>query len=124
METGGSLIAPDSVRKLQTALHAKAFRGRRHDLVREPGAGNPHARFDERGEETSLWWKLRHRHLRKPPATATPFTYGRRASPRLYTCEPSADPAIDVGSFGFKGALTRCESSLRIRCRTGSHSRP
>ena len=24
METGGSLIAPDSVRKLQTALHAKA----------------------------------------------------------------------------------------------------
>ena len=34
METGGSLRAPDSVRTLQTALHAKAFRGRRHDLVR------------------------------------------------------------------------------------------
>ena len=33
----------------------RAFRGRRHDLVREPGAGNPHARFDERGEETWLW---------------------------------------------------------------------
>ena len=29
-----------------------AFRGRRHDLVREPCAGNPHARFDERGLET------------------------------------------------------------------------
>ena len=27
----------------------------RHDLVREPGAGKPHARFDERGEETWLW---------------------------------------------------------------------
>ena len=49
------LIAPESVRTLQTALHAKAFRGRRHDLVREPGAGKPHARFDERGEETWLW---------------------------------------------------------------------
>ena len=32
-----------------------AFRGRTHDLVREPGAGKPHARFDERGEETWLW---------------------------------------------------------------------
>ena len=31
-----------------------AFRGRRHDLVREPGAGNRHAGFDERGEETWL----------------------------------------------------------------------
>ena len=26
-----------------------AFRGRRHDLVRKPDAGNPHVRFDERG---------------------------------------------------------------------------
>ena len=54
-----------------------AFRGRRHDLVREPGAGKRHAGFDERGEETWLWWRLRHRHVRKPPATATPPTYGR-----------------------------------------------
>ncbi len=29
-----------------------AFRGRRHDLVRKPDAGNPHVRFDERGLET------------------------------------------------------------------------
>ena len=27
----------------------RAFRGRRHDLEGKPGAGNPHARFDERG---------------------------------------------------------------------------
>ncbi len=26
-----------------------AFRGRRHDLVRKPDAGEPHVRFDERG---------------------------------------------------------------------------
>ena len=32
-----------------------AFRMRRHDLVREPCAGNPHARFDERGLETWSW---------------------------------------------------------------------
>ena len=38
-----------------------AFRGRTHDLVREPGAGNWHAGFDERGEETWLRWGLRHR---------------------------------------------------------------
>ena len=61
-----------------------AFRGRRHDLVREPGAGNRHAGFDERGEETWLRWRLRHRQVRKPPATATPSTYGRRASSRLH----------------------------------------
>ena len=37
-----------------TSLERKrrAFRGRRHDLEREPCAGNPHARFDERGLET------------------------------------------------------------------------
>ena len=31
----------------------RAFRGRRHDLVREPDAGNPHVRFDERRLERS-----------------------------------------------------------------------
>ena len=50
----------------------RAFRGRRHDLVREPDAGNPHVRFDER-------------RLEKPPGTATPSLPNRhRASRRLY----------------------------------------
>ena len=49
-----------------------AFRGRRHDLVREPNAGNPHVGFAERRPETEPWRGLRHRHWRKPPATATP----------------------------------------------------
>ena len=34
----------------------RAFRGRRHDVsVREPDAGDPHVRFDERDVETELW---------------------------------------------------------------------
>ena len=63
-----------------------AFGGRRHDLVREPGAGDQHAGFDERGEETWLWWRLT-----EAPACAKaagqqlllPPTAGR-ASPRLH----------------------------------------
>ena len=37
-------------------------RGRRQDLEQEPSAGNPHAGFGERGEETWSTWRLRHRH--------------------------------------------------------------
>ena len=33
-------------------VRTRALRGRRDDLEREPSAGNPHAGFDERGEET------------------------------------------------------------------------
>ena len=62
----------------------RAFRGRRHDLVREPDAGKPHVRFDERRLETESWRGVRHRHRRKPPATATPCAYRHRASRRLY----------------------------------------
>ena len=40
--------------------------------VRKPCVGNPYARFDERGWETERWYRLRHRHWRKPPVTATP----------------------------------------------------
>ena len=44
--------------------------------VREPEAGDPHVRFDERRRETEPGSRLRHRHFRqKPPATATPSTY-------------------------------------------------
>ena len=122
METGASLQAPVTVRKLQRALHAKAkgapgcreerergelaeaveavapvaeleapgevgegralpgwttvagprsgtpasaagaaSRGRRQDLEREPSAENPHAGFEERGEETWSRWRPRYR---------------------------------------------------------------
>ena len=42
-----------------------ASRGRRHDRDREPDAGNPHVRFNERGEETWLGVGLRHRRCAK-----------------------------------------------------------
>ena len=58
---------------------------RRHDLVREPDAGNLHVRFDERRLETEPWRGVRHRHRRKPPGTATPSAYRHRASRRLYS---------------------------------------
>ena len=56
-------------------------RGRRHDLERGPSKGNPHAGFDERGEETWSRWRPRHRHqgesrrqqLRPLPSTSAPL---------------------------------------------------
>ena len=36
----------------------RTTRGRGHDLDREPDAGNPHVRFNERGEETWLGGKV------------------------------------------------------------------
>ena len=63
-----------------------AFRGRAYDLVREPDALVAHVRFDERGEETGSRWRLRHRHEGESRRQQRlPSTYGRRASPRLYS---------------------------------------
>ena len=52
-------------------------------------AGNPHVRFDGRGEETWLGERLRHRRAASAAResgrrTATPSRYGKRASPRPY----------------------------------------
>ena len=83
----------DDLSLLASCRGRHAFRGRTHDLVREPGAGNRHAGFDERGEETWLWWGLRHRlhakaagnsyspHLR-PGAPLLDSTLGATASSR------------------------------------------
>ena len=63
--------------------------GEGHDPGREPDAGEPHVRFDGRGEETWLGERLRHRQVagaarESGRRTATPSRYGRRASPRPY----------------------------------------
>ena len=50
----------------------RAFRGRRHDLVREPDAGDPHVRFDERRLETESWRGVRHRHRAKAAGNSYP----------------------------------------------------
>ena len=62
----------------------RAFRGRRHDLVREPSAGNPPAGFDERRLETGLRRGVRHRHRESRRQPLPPIAYRYRASCRLY----------------------------------------
>ena len=52
-------------------------------LVREPGAGNRHAGFDEREVETELWRGYSGTARRKRRQQTTQ-TYGHRATSRLY----------------------------------------
>src|SRR6266852_8008825 len=52
--------------------------------VRELGAGNPHARFDERGGETERWTSRRARQRKTPCAFGAAGPVRHRASPRLY----------------------------------------
>ena len=62
-----------------------ASRVRAHDLEREPSAGNPHAGFDERGEETWSRWSVEAQvGWRWTPESVSPPPLDRRASPRLY----------------------------------------
>ena len=63
----------------------RAFRGRRHDLVREPDAGDLHIRFDERRLETEPWRGVRHRHSESRRQQLPPSAYRYRASCRLYS---------------------------------------
>ncbi len=51
-----SLVTPGKIQTLQQKLYLKVKRdllahALRQNLVREPDAGNPHVRFDERGWE-------------------------------------------------------------------------
>ena len=55
-----SLATPEHNQTLQRRLCLKAkwvgpAHALRRSLVREPDAGNPHVRFDERGQETEPW---------------------------------------------------------------------
>ena len=82
----------------------RAFRGRRHDLVREPDAGDLHVRIDERRLETESWRGVRHRHRRKPPATATPYRLPLPRSRRLYSIttggpSPGHSPERKAGAW-------------------------
>ena len=52
--------------------------------VREPGAGNPHARFDERGGETERWTSRRDQQRKTLAAIGAAGPVRHRASPRLY----------------------------------------
>ena len=84
-----------------------ASRVRAHDLEREPSAGNPHAGFDERGEETWSRWRLRHRHcgesrrqqLLPPPSTSAPLldstVVGRGTGSRIPAILGRAEPFVN-----------------------------
>jgi hypothetical protein len=52
--------------------------------VGEPGAGDPHAGFDERGVETEHGRRIL-RHVRGNPDTEVSRSLNHRATPRLYT---------------------------------------
>src|SRR4029453_8456288 len=67
---------PGSSARLGACLDVKS--------VREPGAGNPHARFDERGGETRRWTPRRAHQRKTPRALGAAGPVPHRASPRLY----------------------------------------
>src|SRR5689334_10754280 len=69
--------------------------------VREPDAGDPQVRFDERRWETEPGSRLRHRRIRrKPPETATPSTYSHRARRRLYLAGHLQVAALSIELHG------------------------
>ena len=79
------LIAPEAFGHSRRRYMRKPFVGDGMISSREPGAGKPHARFDERGEETWLRWGLRHRLRAKAAGNSySPHLRPGRASPRLY----------------------------------------
>ena len=87
-------------------VHGSADSDAMKDLGK-PGAGEPHARFDERGLETG------HGLGTAAPATrcvdsAGPI--GHRASPRLY---PPGLPAPEPGREGTRGGSKREENEYR-----------
>ena len=63
----------------------RVFRGRRHDLVREPDAGDLHVPIDERRMDAGLRRGVRHRHRESRRQQLPPSAYRYRASCRLYT---------------------------------------
>ena len=74
----------------KTALFSESRPRRRQSVVcrwvkpvGEPGAGNPHAGFDERGVETEHGRRIL-RHTRGNPDTEVSRSLNHRATPRLY----------------------------------------
>jgi hypothetical protein len=86
-----SLATPESVWKLQAALHVQAKGEEQppvgenmNHLVRKPDAGKLHVRFDERGVETEKHGELLRHRQPKGPVSATASPKLHRATPRLY----------------------------------------
>ncbi len=90
-----SLQTPEKIQTLQRKLCLKAKREQdivhasRMNLVREPGAGNPHARFDERGAETEWMARLSETPTRK--GGNGQGSHGLEPSPRRSSTLPILD---------------------------------
>ena len=100
----------------------RAFRGRRHDLVREPDAGDLHIRFDERRLETEPWRGVRHRHCESRREQLPPSAYRYRASCRLYSNDCHGPASTDLAPAFSPIPLLELPRSvpLRVRVRTCS----
>ena len=67
------------------------------NLVREPDAGNPHVRFDERGRETGLWqaglrrWPRKSQHGHRKPKVTAPVLDSTDLRATLAARKPSSD---------------------------------
>ncbi len=85
--------------------HVHAFR---MNLVREPGAGNPHARFDERGAETEWMARLSETPTRK--GGNGQCSHGLEPSPRRSSTLPKDNGVVELRSS--------YRSSITSYCRT------
>ena len=107
----------------ESAVQRRAFRGRRHDLVREPDAGNPHVRFDARRLETESRRGVRHRQWAKPPGTATVIHLPppRRQSSTL---PPVSSRFGRPTNPAWPGRGTHCPHCRTLDSPNGVHRRP
>ena len=89
------------------------FLEREHDLVREPDAGDPQVRFDERRLETESWRGVGRRHWAKShrEQLLPPYAYHYRSSRRLYSKKQGA--VLDTCTVMVRGRR------VAVRCGCG-----
>src|SRR5712692_6460443 len=78
----------DDMTALEAAPTAKRFSPSHLMLLTTSDAGNPHARFDERGGETERWSSRRERQRKTSLAVGAAGPVRHRALPRLYRGSP------------------------------------
>jgi len=105
-----SLATPEKTQTLRRKLCLKAKREQdivhasRKNLVREPDAGNPHVRFDERGAETEWMARLSGTPTRK--GGNGQGSHGLQPSPRRSSTLPILDPAQPRRQIAFASTET------------------
>jgi hypothetical protein len=109
------LATPPRIQALQRKLRLQAKRcanALRKSPIREPGAGNPHVRFDEREVETEHGRRIL-RHRRGNPETEVSRSLHHRATSRLYRVfSPKNAASAQVGKAIVRNAAA---SSTALR---------